>query len=374
MPFLYLDSYTKLDIITNDGQIVMNTTEQDEYTLNDLHTNTGYDDHTNSGYSNHSNSGCNTHSQSYAQSGYDNHYSESYSEGYSNYDNHSDYGTYSNCSASSYYAHGNYSAGCSTHNNGSYSVGYDNHTNGCSNSGYDNHTNSGCSTHSNSGCSTHTNYTNNYAPVLSGVVSPSANTFNLSIPLSWSPATDQTASGQTAQTISYKLEYQYKSTTDTAFGTFTEIATVTTTSYTWDTSAMPAGEYKVKITAWDGLEWSATSLLSDILTVVHYTAPSWGTVLGSTGKIKKSEIDEVRTEVNKASEGFGLGSVVFVETIVQNQTKIKASHLTELRDKAQAVRTQAGHGAFGWTRSTISTNLTTNHNDLKDIRTLLEQL
>lgn len=373
----YMDSLSNFDIEIIEETIEENDID-DDFRLNNLHTNTGYDNHSNSGYDNYSEGGCNTH--------YD--CSVTCTDGHGNtntgYDNVCY--IYKDTCGVNYYQ----TTGCSTHDDhNDYSEGYP-----CSDAGYNNHTNTGCETHSDSGCNTHSNYTNNYNPILTGVIAGNGSTtYNATIPLTWPVAThNNTAPG--GQTVTYYLFYKYKAPLDSAYGAWKvpAIASTTGTSYIWNIQAMPAGNYIVKVRAWDGQEWddatttppasltSATvtgGLDSAALVVVHYQAPSWPNVITDNDLLlRKQDLDITRTEVNKAKVAFGLTAGAFTDpTITTGTTKVAPVHITQIRTGAQQARTAAGKGTWTWTQPTLTSQTTpVKGAEIRDVQRLLEDM
>lgn len=377
----YLDTKVNPDIFLD-----LNNENNDEFTLTNLHSNTGYNNHNNSGYddhdnygcSNHTNSGCSDHSQSYFPDCYDTGCTN-HSESWNCYDGPS---SYPNCKITSYPAYGDYNvcsnSGYDNYNAGQYIVCSNS---GCSNhnkSGSNNHTNSGsCTNHSNSGCTQHANYTNNYHPSVSGVVTTSATIYNTNIPLSWIAASHTLAPNQAAQTITYYLYYKYKSVSSSNWGAWTQITTTTALTYNWNVTKLAAGNYVVRIRAWDGQEWDGGGATTEIglngiesqtLTVIHYTAPSWNTVIAKDEFLKNSTIEQIKTEVNKARVAFGLADTAFEAT---SNSTVKLSVVNQLRTSSNEVRTAGGYPSFGWSAMPAKADLLKPQTIL-DFRTLLE--
>ncbi|QOR33932.1 hypothetical protein IMX26_10555 [Clostridium sp. 'deep sea'] len=374
----YLDStLTENNIGTDSYNPVLSPNTYDEYRLNNLHTNTGYSNHYNSGYDDHYDCGYDNRSSN----GYDNHYSEgcnNYSEsGCDNYyQYHNNNAKYCNCSVGCYTAHADKNSGCHDHTNSGCSTHSDTGCNTHSNTGCNTHSDSGCNTHSNSGCSTHTNYTDNYNPVISGVISPPANTFNTLISLAWPVATDADNN-----TIYYELQYAYRQSESDIWENWVMLvntsANHTSNEYDWDTSKLTAGEYKVQVRAWDKKEFSP-AIESEVLTICHYKAPSWATVIDDNAKrLRKADIDELRTELNTAITSANLTAPTWAEgPITANVTKMKVAHITELRTEAlKAQQALNGESTYPFSRETLQTNNTGVAGiDLKEIRNILDNI
>ena len=297
---------------------------------NNFHTNNIYSQ---SGCSTHTNTSCyDAYKYSY---GYSNHtnYSQSvcgdtYSESLCYHANCTDcvaYGVYS-------YAYGdyytNYHAGydcygrCShykTSYSNSYSTKYS--QSGCS----DKYSVTGYNYGYSEGYSNHSNAVTNYSPTISGTPPlNSGGTYNRSIAITFNFTITDT-DGDTGHT--YNIFYKLTSAT-----TWTKGPQRVSKTYTWDTSALPAGQYNLAFTVWDGQEDSAVfssgkftaptgataSYLTTTtpITISHYEAPAWGnTITANSSKISKADMDELRTEINKAREAYGLDKITFTDTL-----------------------------------------------------------
>jgi hypothetical protein len=248
----------------------------------------------------------------------------------------------------------------------------------------------------------------NYSPkITGGVITAPVQTFNTSIPLSWPSVTftDQ----DSGQTIQYLLYYRYKSTAGGAFGPYTLITTLpsSTTTYSLNTSnttTFPNGYYRVAIITFDGKEYSAklsadkmsfiadntekatspgpgtytpaiaTFLETNDLNVVHFQMDSLPYTVGNQDtRFRKVNMDFLRSKMNEAATSFGQGTVSWTDpTITVNLTLIKAQHVNELRTKGNSIRTAIGRTGWAWTRASLAAGTKIQGADLNDILALLE--
>lgn len=397
------------------------------------HTNTGYNNHNNTGcnthsnstYNNHTNngcdnsSGCNTHSDTgcntHSDYGGGSHSDYGYDDAYY-YDSYSDYSTYvyqdSGCNQGScsdcynYTAHSqangcidrsggcydHYNSGCNDH----YDSGYDDHYD----SGYDDryycsdHSNSGCSQcsnsgyndHSNTGSNTHSNYTDNNPPTLSGVVTPGDGTFNASISFTWPVASDSLIPGQPPETkFTYNLHYRHKASGASSYGSWEFAGTTQTNSFVWNTTSIPNGTVEVAVFAFDGIEWSGgieggnltgSYLKTGELKIVHYQAPAWTNVITANQSIiHKIDHDELRREINKARQSFGLPTTGFTNGETWPEKSHVTVHITEMRTAANEASVAAGKPEKTFSQPNIVKDITViKANDTLELRQILEDL
>lgn len=339
------------------------------YRINYRHTNSAYRQ---SGYNNYSKSGANNHSNS----GYNNH------RNYSNHrnsgsDNHTDRRSSGWTMNDGWYAN---------HND----RGYDNHTNngGYTKSGYNNHTNSGYSNHTNTGYNNHTNTaavnttvetgrtptnTKDEAPKVSGSVFSNSRYYNsksIKILLNSLSYTDD----HSTAAAKYRIYYQYCATQNGTYGNWTQLSEQTSTSYTWNATALTAGWYKIGVTVLDNTTankgtWSAKpsgngwtydhienhptdavtasnngtgynnvrqdtteyettyAAVSSPIRIYHYTAPTW-----NTDYYTKPNEDQVQGEVNKVLTAMGQTTVTFTNSpVVSNFTIITWEDILQMR-------------------------------------------
>lgn len=317
-----------------------------KFSLNNMHTNSGYSNHANTGCSTHTNTGCSTHTNSgysdYSQSGCATHTNSGYSNYYS----------YTGGCSNNWYEYFNYSpgwvlngyaeyshseGGCGNHSNS----GYSNHTNkGCathSNDGYSNHSNSGYSDHSNTGANNHSNYSNNYSPTITGSCLPASGTYNQTITLDWRGCTikHQNVSGSTAgsdsATNAVKSYFVYYK---RGTGGWVRLASgVTAQTYVVNTASWDPGVVTFAITAYDGIEesvvfnsstgafsapskghpdnaaLSASYITTGTLSISHYSMPTWKYVVYNAQTAFRSyDLKEIHDEIIKASNAFSAGT------------------------------------------------------------------
>ena len=354
-----------------------------EFSLNHMHTNSGYNNYSQSGCTNHTDSGY----SNYSQSGYSNHTNS----GCGNHSNWTD-GCYN-----TWYEYFNYSPGWANNGHAQYphtNSGYSNY----SQSGCSNHTNSGCATHSNSGannhtntgCTNHSNYSNNYSPTITGSCLPTSGTFNQTITLDWRGCTitHQNVSSSTAGTDSgtnavksYYVYYKRGS------GGWTRLASdVTAQTYIVNTSDWTAGTVQFAITAYDGIEesvvfnsssgtfsapskghpdnaaLSASYITTGTLSISHYTKPTWKYVVYDTqSAFRGYDLKEIHDEIVKASEAFGVSGATAITQPTANKTFVTKANLSTAQTQVNAVYSKVKGSNYSWSlpASSIIQNKTT---------------
>ena len=197
----------------------------------------------------------------------------------------------------------------------------------------------------------------NYSPKLANgsalLTSSQYGTATITIDLSKLTYTDTESNAATKWKI-----FKAFSSNGTSFGAWTQLAEISTKSYTWTVTSETAGYYKIAVTVYDGYSWSAllsngsfvahhiengnvnttaydtiSYAESSVFKIVHYTPPTW-----LTDYYTVAQMDQLKTEVNKARTSFGLQSYTFTTaSIVADFTPITAKDIQELQTAANDV-------------------------------------
>lgn len=371
----------------------------DSFSLNNMHTNSGYNNHSKSGCGDHVKSGCSTHSKT----GYGNHTNS----GCSNHQNYTYCGDHTQgwketmspwAWSCNHWSDTHVNSGC-----GHYSQsGCNNHTD----TGCNDHVNNGCTDHTNTGANTHSNYSNNYSPTITGTCLPASGTFNQSITLDWRGCTikHQNVANSTAGTdsgtnaIKYYYIYYKRGT-----GAWTRLKTnVTAQTYVVDTSTWASGTVQFAITAHDGIEesvvfnsstgafsapakghpdnaaLSASYITTGTLSISHYSKPTWKYVVYNAQTAFRSyDLKEIHDEIVKASKAFGVTGATSITAPTVNKTLITKADLSTAQTQANAVYSKVKGSNYSWTlpASSIIQNKTTHlGREILELRDALEKI
>ena len=237
----------------------------------------------------------------------------------------------------------------------------------------------------------------NYSPKLANgsalLTSSQYGTATITIDLSKLTYTDTESNAATKWRI-----FKAFSSNGTSFGAWTQLAEISTKSYTWTVTSETAGYYKIAVTVYDGYSWSAilengtfkahhiengnvntntydtvSYAESSVFKIVHYMPPTW-----LTDYYTVAQMNQLKEEVNKARTSFGLSSYTFTTaSIVADFTLIKANDIKELQTAANDVYKSARGSDYVFTDAIDSSDVNKTKivsQNLKDIQNLLDNL
>lgn len=220
----------------------------------------------------------------------------------------------------------------------------------------------------------------------------------------------------------YRIYYNYKSSTNESWGTWTLIganestynsATTTSTSYDWNITNLAQGYYKIAVTVFDGNTWSAIlntaktnftnhhrqafvesdtgassnprtiktaidKLVSETtyyaessqFSLFKYVPPTW-----LTDPWKKATIDQLREEINTARETFGLTTYTFSNIpVVEDFTLVRVTDITEAQSAVNEVLSAAGKPIPTYEKTPTLNNTEVSIDPIAELQNLLDSL
>ncbi|HEV7764734.1 MAG TPA: hypothetical protein VGQ76_07025 [Thermoanaerobaculia bacterium] len=172
-----------------------------------------------------------------------------------------------------------------------------------------------------------------------------------------SAPTDFTAAAATTTTINLSWTASVGATPSTQYeiarssggGPFTTIQTIALTNFTDTVAAGNAYVYKVR--AVDVSAGTSPYSTPDVATTFSFTDDP---LTGQVTRIKAVHLTELRQAVNALRTTVGLGAAVYTDPSISGATTIRAIHFAELRTALDQARTVIGLSAGGYTDPSLA--------------------